>query len=274
MTKQTKPYLSICAIYRDEAPYLAEWVEFHRLVGVTRFFLYDNASQDEHLEVLAPHLEDGTVILDDAGSEPGRGGLQKRIYKKCLQDHSSDARWIAFLDLDEFLFSPTGEPLPDLLAEYEEWPAVGVNRGWFGSSGHVTKPPGLVIENYVRKMDRRGHSSIKSVVDPTRTVDCLNPHQFNYTDGYAVDENKQPIDGVFTSSYTLERLRVNHYYTKSEEECRERKQARLSQNPAFKEARPAGDEHGYYNQVIDETILSYLPALREALKSRAAHRVS
>ena len=25
--------LSICAIYRDEAPYLREWVEFHRLVG-------------------------------------------------------------------------------------------------------------------------------------------------------------------------------------------------------------------------------------------------
>ena len=26
-------YLSICAIFKDEAPYLPEWIEFHRLVG-------------------------------------------------------------------------------------------------------------------------------------------------------------------------------------------------------------------------------------------------
>jgi len=39
-------YLSICAIFKDEAPYLPEWIEFHRLVGVERFFLYDNGSGD------------------------------------------------------------------------------------------------------------------------------------------------------------------------------------------------------------------------------------
>ena len=57
------PYLSICAIYRNEAPYLREWVEFHRLAGVERFFLYDNRSTDEHREVLAPRIEDGTVVV-------------------------------------------------------------------------------------------------------------------------------------------------------------------------------------------------------------------
>lgn len=40
-------YLSIGAIFKDEAPYLAEWIEFHRLVGVEHFFLYDNLSTDE-----------------------------------------------------------------------------------------------------------------------------------------------------------------------------------------------------------------------------------
>lgn len=37
-------YLSICAIFKDEAPYLPEWIEFHRSVGVERFFLYDNSA--------------------------------------------------------------------------------------------------------------------------------------------------------------------------------------------------------------------------------------
>ena len=37
-------YLAASTIYRDDAEYLPEWIEFHRLVGVERFFLYDNGS--------------------------------------------------------------------------------------------------------------------------------------------------------------------------------------------------------------------------------------
>jgi hypothetical protein len=47
-------YLSICAIFKDEAPYLPERIEFHRLVGVERFFLYDNLRVDGGREVLEP----------------------------------------------------------------------------------------------------------------------------------------------------------------------------------------------------------------------------
>lgn len=32
-------YLSICATFKDEAPYIPEWIEFHRRVGVDHFFL-------------------------------------------------------------------------------------------------------------------------------------------------------------------------------------------------------------------------------------------
>jgi hypothetical protein len=41
-----KHYLSICAIFKDEAPYLQEWIEFHRLLGVEKFYLYNNNSRD------------------------------------------------------------------------------------------------------------------------------------------------------------------------------------------------------------------------------------
>ena len=47
-------YLVACAIFRDEAPYLAEWIAFHRLVGVEHFFLYDNGSTDDPRAVLDP----------------------------------------------------------------------------------------------------------------------------------------------------------------------------------------------------------------------------
>jgi hypothetical protein len=263
-------YLSICAVYRDEGSYLAEWIEFHCLVGVERFFLYDNASEDEHVQVLAPYIDDGTVVLHDGGPQPVRAGGQASRYERCLTEHGNESRWIAFLDLDEFLFSPTGSTLPETLADYESWPAVGVERAWFGTSGHRTKPPGLVIENYVRRrVERTPRTSIKSIVDPSRTVRCVNPHEFIYRDGLAVDENQQPIKGVFTTTDSFERLRVNHYYTKSESECAERLEAWNRTHPDYDAVRPSGERHERFNQIADDTLVSYAPAVREALGRRA-----
>ena len=183
-----KHYLSICAIYRDEAPYLEEWVEFHRLVGVERFFLYDNMSTDEHAEVLEPFVREGSVVVHPWEAHPGQGGA----YEHCLDTYRADSRWIAFIDLDEYLFSPLLRPLPELLAEYEQWPAVGVNRHTFGSSGHKEMPEGLLIENYV--MSWPMVHSIKSIVDPSRTVRYRNPHAFVYRDGRGRRRRAQAAD--------------------------------------------------------------------------------
>ena len=58
--RRAPAYLSLCAVYRDDAPYLLEWIEFHRLVGVERFFLYNNGDRDDQRELLAPYVEEGT----------------------------------------------------------------------------------------------------------------------------------------------------------------------------------------------------------------------
>src|SRR5207247_1333277 len=134
--------------------------------------------------------------------------------------HREDSRWIAFLDADEFLFSPTGKSLPAVLSDYEEWPGVGANWATFGTSGHRIKPSGLVIENYTVRLNSRLDRLIKSIVDPTRTTRCLGPHGFAYLNGSAVDENRYPIGGGATTYVSSSRLRVNHYLSKSEEEFR------------------------------------------------------
>jgi hypothetical protein len=266
-------YLSICAIYRDEAPYLREWVEFHRLVGAERFFLYDNGSRDDHRSVLAPYVEQGTVVLHDWPVFPG----QLQAYDHALRQHGAGSRWIAFLDLDEFLFSPTGSPLPEILAGYEQYPAVGANWSVFGTSGHVEKPEGLVIENYVWRclQSQEGNRQIKSIVDPSRALHARDPHHFEYAGGaQAVDENEEPIRYARNAAASWQRLRVNHYFTRSEQEFK----AKLEKGKADK---PEGRGPALANirrivdalhEEKDETILSYLPALREALAERSAGR--
>jgi hypothetical protein len=261
-----KPYLSICASYRWEGPYLREWVAFHRVAGVEKFFLYDNLSDDEHLEALAPYLDDGTVELCHWPTYP-KG--QMAAYRHCVTEHAGDSRWIAFIDVDEFLFSPAGRPLSDVLSRYERWPGVGVNRVTFGTSGHERRPPGLVIESYTRRIEIPGvKESVKSVVDPARANSPLNPHVFSYSEGAAVDERDQPLDGTFSPTGSCSDLRINHYYTKSEEELQLKFSRPHAGGNMRRGAASAGkglrDDRLY--GVPDDTILRYLPDLRAELE--------
>ena len=268
-------YLAACAIYLNEAPNLQEWIEFHRLVGVERFYLYNDNSTDDHRAVLAPYVDEGIVVLKDWSIRPG----QASAYRDCLDEHRDEARWIAFIDIDEFLFSPQLVPLPEILREYERWPGVSVNWAVFGPADYETTPDGLVIENYIQRTPdyHPFNRMCKCVVDPKRTIQIganVSVHCFDHTEGYAVDENfqlrdKKPGRGQ-TDKCSFARLRVNHYYMKS----REQWLAKIVREKADT-GKPRGyDPAGYdrmaklFSEVRDETITAYLPSLKAAIAAR------
>ncbi len=266
-----RSYLSICAIYRNEAPYLPEWIEFHRLLGVERFYLFNNRSTDDHLAVLAPFMDDGTVIWSDWPMFPG----QREAYDRCLAEHGRESRWIAFIDLDEFLFSPTRRLLPDVLREFEAHPGVVVNMIYYGTSGHQTPPAGLVIENYTRRLrlERPRNKAVKSIVDPDRTqrVGYVS-HYFIYGDGQrAVDENFQPMHGHASDEVSVELLRINHYITRSQQE-RDVKLTRLGADTGLpvQNLETVGERDRRLNEEADEILVPSGRAVRAALAARAA----
>jgi glycosyl transferase family 92 len=264
-------YLAACTIYRDDADYLAEWIEFHRLVGVERFFLYDNGSQDHHLDVLAPYLREGAVVRHEWPfpflGDNGRPKAMFTAFEHCAGAHRNDARWIAFLDVDEFLFSPTGAPVPDMVRDFEEFPGVVISRAEFGPSGHATKPPGLVIESYVERIEPRPdeQAAYKSIVDPRRMARTLSAHSFRYTAGLPVDEERRPVDPLKRMTrkpVAWSRLRVHHYFTRSEEE-RRRKAAMWAGTGSTRRVPAAPLD--LRRTVRDETLAAHAPAVREAV---------
>jgi hypothetical protein len=268
-------YLSVCTIFRNEAPYLREWIEFHRLVGAERFFLYDNNSADDHRQALAPYVQDGTAVVHESPvpfvGVHGRPGVAY-AFDQCLRQHGHESRWIAFLDVDEFLFSPTGRPLPELLAEYEQWPGVVVARVEFGTSGHRTRPPGTVIESYLRRRPFQPDSeaTFHTIVDPSRTIRALNPHEFTFRDGLPVDENQQPVRSRYSVAASFSRLRINHYRTRSEEEFLQKLSGWEAGGWARGQLRfrRAGILAAGAGGVEDTAISRYVPELREALAAR------
>lgn len=267
--------LAICAIFKDEAAYLREWVEFHQLMGVERFYLYNNNSSDRYLDALDTHIQSGAVVLQEWPQQYA----QLQAYEHCLKNHGDEADWIAFIDVDEFLFSPKAKLLPDVLADYADHPAVGVNWVMFGSGGHVQKPNGGVLENFLRRGEleaglpyphlrladgsyRPENSHIKSIVQPSRASQCSTPHHLQYAnDARAVDENGQPIDGPFTAKVSVEHLRINHYWSKSEEECRYKFDKGLADGSGQRDWNEYLDHEKILNSVHDDTVLRVVAQL-------------
>ena len=254
--------LAICAIFRDEARYLAEWVTFHRLQGVERFYLYDNLSSDGWREELAPEIAAGVVEAIPWPEEPGQLGA----YDDCLERHRDDVRWIAAIDVDEFLFSPTGATLPEVLRRFDAQPGVVVNRRFFGTNGHREPAEGLVIESYPMRSrdDDPSNVLVKSIVYPRMTLAARSAHTFSHR-GNPVGEDGVPVPSMKREPATADLLRINHYYAKSEDEF-----ARKATSPRA-DSGTVTDRMGIPpDEVRDEAIPQFVGRLRAALAARGA----
>jgi hypothetical protein len=259
------PYLSVCSMFLNGARYLAEWIEFHVLVGVERFYLYDHESTDDSRAVLAPYVEEGTVVVYDWPVYPG----QTEAFEDCVQRHRHDSRWIAFFDLDEFLYSGTGRPLPEVLRAFEPWPGVLVNRPAFGSAGWETTPPGLVTASYpLRSNISRRNRAGKTVADPLRVRRCPGGHHWEYTEGYAVDERRRPAPTSRTLSPSFSLLRLNHYPVRSREEFGRKLATPRADTGTLREGTTFESVNEGLNDVTDLSAASYAPAIEDALRRR------
>jgi hypothetical protein len=256
--------LAISCSIRNEATYLREWIEFHRLVGVSRFYLYSHWSTDEYQRVLAPYIAEGIVRLHRWWGYRAHPGVRRH----CLRTYSDDARWIAFLDADEFLFPTMGDSLPAELTSYSDHPGVVVHWQVFGSSKHKSRPPGLVIENYLHRAsdDRAINHHVKSIVQPQMALRPQETHTFSFLGGArAVNERYESITSPLPPSVVTDRLRINHYFCKSREEgeikCRKGQVDRHPQRTM--------EEWEIYDRecsdLEDRTILRFLPTLKERL---------
>ncbi len=268
-----KCQLSVCAIMKDEAPYLIEWLEFHKIVGVERFYLYNNNSRDNTVDIVQSYIESGEVVLHDWPFSPKQ---QASAYEHCLEEYKQESEWIAFLDLDEFLFATEKEKLTEVLEEFDSVPAVGVNTLTFGSSGHETRPKGLQIENFTKRSTDNFEVNryVKSIVRPEQILGPNCPHFFiTNNETYSVTENKEPLGGSISERLSVQKLRINHYYTRSKQEMKEK----VMRGDAFFPWQKALSvlEARDRNEVEDLTIQRFVPRLRLAVdaaisKSRIA----
>jgi len=206
--------IAVALRFKNEALYLAEWIEFHEAIGVDHFYLYDNNSTDDFREVLAPYVERDLITLHHWSNVPASPGADLH----CIENYRDEAGWIAFIDADEFLVSSSERSLKSILSDYEDHPALAVNWIYFGSNGHLTRPSGGVLRNFTRR-SAAPNRHVKSIVNPRRVIKYGNSHHWYYSRGaLAVNTSGAPVLGSFSEPPVADILRINHYYCKSREE--------------------------------------------------------
>ena len=216
-----KHYLAVCAIAKDEGPYFKEWIEWHRSVGVDKFYIYDNESTDCTRQVLQPYIESGVV---EYRYFPGYR-KQLAAYDDCLGRHRIDSRWIAFIDLDEFIVPVRDGSVPDFLKRFEDSPAVEINWLIYGSGGQVEKSGEPVMKRFRRHSlpEHPLNRHVKSIVNPRRVYSMIGCHEVARISGIAADSHGNPIKKHFREREPQQDIiRINHYAVRSREEFMEK----------------------------------------------------
>lgn len=213
--------LAICAIFRDEAPFLKEWVEYHLLVGVEHFYLYNNFSKDAYRDVLAPYIERGVVTLIEWPVEQG----QEKAYADCYEKYKDIVQWIAFIDLDEFICSKETIDLKQWLKSFRKYPSVFINWRMFGTGGLMRHDEGkLVTEQYVAcwpKLSKNG----KSIINTDFIFKTFRAHYFRAEILgrdflLPVNERRRFVTPWYNrkvSSVNDFQIQINHYWVRSYE---------------------------------------------------------
>jgi hypothetical protein len=265
-TANTAQGVAICMRLRDEARYLAEWLEYYQAAGVSHFFLYNNFSADDYISILQPWLEDGSVTLVDWPKVPASPAAEEDCVRRAL----GRFRWVGFLDADEFVVIRDGSSIGDFLDRFSAAPGVGLHWRIFGSSMHRVRPAEPVILAYQHR-GPHPNRHIKTFLRPERAAQCRNPHSwFYYPISAAVNELGNPLYGSFDMKPAAELAWINHYFCKSHEEYIEktnRQPTSDSTTMRFQHRRPerSADELLKNNEIVDPSAIDYYLARCKAL---------
>ena len=231
--------MAIVAIAKNEGSYLGDWLSFHSLAGVREIILYDNASTDDTAKIAQsfPGISTTVVPWEMKAKTLGLNKLLSRqslAYCHAICTFGHRYRWMAFIDIDEFIVPKNHRTISDALETVSGFTNISLPWVMFGHGGHFDKPEPAVPFAYLERAYNQGPESgllnFKCIVDPG-TVTQVSAHRFKTVDmgNHTANMRGQTVSikGARRNSefITNESLQLNHYYLKSKVEM-ERKIAR------------------------------------------------
>lgn len=205
-------------MFQNEAEWLKEWIEYHKLIGIEHFYLFDNGSSDNFEEILKPYVKKGLV---EVYHYPHVGQTQQEFLSiqfflnmRAVELAKHEAKWLAIIDVDEFIVPQQTDSLRDVLRNYENYGGLYANWLMFGTA-HIQKiPEGILMIEALNKCASGPVPVGKSIVRPERVSHCTNPHYMKYKSPYFhVNTNHQVFEKA-NCPLVADQLLIYHYYTR------------------------------------------------------------
>jgi hypothetical protein len=222
--------VAIGAIFQNEAPYLKEWIDYHRKVGVEHFWLYNDVSTDHWAEVLQPYIDEGIVtVIDWAECRELINDwpqIQVEAYRDVMKRALGTTKWLALIDIDEFILPMKEKTIRKCLKNhFSDEKAVYMQWLVFGTSGVTLSENESMLERLTSCSDI-GHpwNSIgKTIVRPESVVieKIWYPHHVplkksrSYADGSG-GEIPMINDDLHMTGHYGKYIRINHYFFRDE----------------------------------------------------------
>lgn len=267
--------LSVVSVFHNEARFLKEWIEYNRLIGVDHFWLYNNESEDDYAAILEPYIKAGVVELFNWPTNGEKKDFASKTQAPAFMDavnRSKDiTRWLAMIDLDEFMVPKEGQKITTILANHFNT-EVGVVMYWqmFGTSYYEKLgSKDLMIEKLTLRAPENHilHTMFKSIVNPRKVGLVENPHFAHFLEGKAVNTLGKLTDPLNEKeNYTIHLIQLNHYWTRDLYNIVNIKWPRLQQLYGSNDFDGYLQEIEVLNAEEDTEILKFIPQLRKKMR--------
>ena len=255
--------LAIVAILKNEAPYIKEWIDYHVLAGVDHFYLYDNESDDNLKDILQPYIKNGIVDYEFISGKCA----QMAVYNDAVKKYKFSCRYMAFIDIDEFIKISDNRSIKELLEEIinknPNISALVIHRYDFGSNNQEYADYSRGVKERFLFRENKLSEYIKTIANPRYIKFLMDPHYAIYFDNKAaVNEIGNIVRISINKDTSGEKVVINHYNHKSKEEYMnkiKRGDAYFINNPRALELWDIDK----LNETYDDSILKYIAARQE-----------
>ncbi len=227
----------IVGCMKNEAPYIVEWVAYHRAIGVDNFLIYTNDCSDGTSEILDRLQEMGVLQHRNNDNWKGNSPQQYALNQSLKEPVIRNADWIIHIDVDEFMNVRTGNgTLQDFFDAVPDATNVAMTWRLFGHNGVTRLADEFVIDQFdacAPKFCPKPHTvwGFKTMfrnIGAYEKISCHRPNKLKpgkkskvrWVNGSGKDMTKEVSENGWRSSkksigYDL--LQLNHYALRSAE---------------------------------------------------------
>lgn len=227
----------IVGCMKNEAPYIVEWVAYHRAMGVDNFLIYTNDCSDGTSEILDRLQEMGVLQHRNNDNWKGNSPQQYALNQALKEPVIKNADWIIHIDVDEFMNVRCGNgTLQDFFDAVPDATNVAMTWRLFGHNGVTKLADEFVIDQFdtcAPKFCPKPHTvwgfkTMFSNIGAYEKISCHRPNKLDeafknkvkWVNGSGKDMTKEAAENGWRSSkksigYDL--LQLNHYALRSAE---------------------------------------------------------